>query len=219
MHQCWANPLFWGQDATLVSRDPIKCPKNIIDHYKDRKGNHADLKPTHFKYSKSKGPQCIPLAPGMVKMYGMLEQAIASKASKVPTTTTTFFYMKQTGQPYKPDYFSTYCGNLLVFKGKRLTTRELRHIFITGWRDFIHHPSTYFVREAVAQVEEATAGMMLNSRKAWDSTYDDSTTDRSIFTAMAHWPKFQEFMKEQHLDKASKVTIDPTTFDFSSIGT
>lgn len=155
----------------------------------------------------------------MVQLYGILEQAIASKGAKVPSTTTTLFHMKQSGQPYKAEYFSTYCGNQLVFKGKRLTTRELRHKFITGWRDFIHHPSTYLLREAVAQVEEATAGMMLNSRQAWDSTYDDSTIDRSLFTALVHWPKFQEFMKQQHLDKASKESIDPTTFDFSSMGT
>lgn len=206
--------------ATLAPcRDPTKCQKNIIEHYKDRNGTHADLKPIHFKYSKRKGPQCIPLAPGMVKLYGILEQAIASKGAKVPSTTTTLFHMKQTGQPYKAEYFSTYCGNQLVFKGKRLPTRKLRHMFITGWRDFIHHPSTYLLREAVAQVEEATSGMMLNSRQAWDSTYDDSALDRSLFTTLVHWPKFQEFMKQQYLDKSSKESIDPTTFDFSSLGT
>lgn len=131
-----------------------------------------------------------------------------------------FFQVQGSGEdkgknkPYKPNHFSLLIGNLLTFEGKRFHATHLRHMFVTGWRDFLEHPSTFHHKQVVSKLEEAAASMMLNSVPVWDKAYDDCPLDRGFFTAMGHWSKFQEFMKEQHELKASIVPIDPSTFDF-----
>lgn len=65
-----------------MCRDP-KCPKNHIYYYSNRNGTMGHINVEHHKYGKYKGPQVIPLAPKMVKLYGMLEQANATLSPKV----------------------------------------------------------------------------------------------------------------------------------------
>lgn len=126
---------------------------------------------------------------------------------------------KGKNKPYSSSYFSILIGNLLTIKGKRFTATKLRHMFVTGWRDFLEHPSTFRHNDVVGKLEESASSMMLNSVPVWNTHYDDCPMDRSIFAAMSHWSKFQEFMKEQHLLKASTKPIDPSKFDFFGMGT
>lgn len=118
--------------------------------------------------------------------------------------------------PCVQEYFSTICGNLLVCEGKRMTSNHLRHLYVTGWRDHMQCPSTFMVREQVRQVTMAASGMMLNSPEAWGS-YDNSTIDRTMNIALAIWPTFQAFMKEQHLDITSRKAWDPLSADLASM--
>lgn len=138
-----------------MCRDP-KCPKNQVSYYKDRKGLHANITATHYKYSKVKGPQDIMLMPGMIIKFAYLDQALLSLEAKTPT----YFFKRQGNQePYHKAYFSTICSKQLVFQGKRLTSNHMRHLFITGWRDFINHPSTILLRHTQAEMQ-ASQGVL-----------------------------------------------------------
>ena len=166
----------------------------------------------HFKYSQVKGSQLIPMSPNMFSMFAHLDRALASTMPSPPT----YFFKKTDGMPYSKEYFSTICGNLLVFEGQRFTSNQLRGMFVTGWRDFMQHPSTFVVREQIEQVTLAASGMLLNSPEAWGA-YDNSTIDRTMNVALAMWPKFQAFMKEQHLDLVSREPWDPTSANLASL--
>lgn len=92
------------------------CPKNHLEYFENRHGLGAFLQAIHFKLSKMKGPQNIPLAPNMRKMFNTLELAFASHfATQVQPT--TYFYKKTDKAPYTKEYFSQMCGNMLVFNG------------------------------------------------------------------------------------------------------
>jgi hypothetical protein len=136
-----------------------------------------------------------------------------------------FFQVQGSGEdkgknkPYSSSHFSIVIGNLLTINGIRFTATKLRHMFVTGWRDFLEHPSTFKHKQVVEKLEQCAASMMLNSVPVWNTTYDDCPMDRGFFTAMAHWGKFQEFMKQQHLLKASIKPINPSTFDFFGMDT
>lgn len=136
------------------------CPKNQVSYYKDRKGLHANITAIHYKYSKSKGPQDILLMPGMITKFAHLDQALLSIEAKTPTD---FFKRQGNQEPYQKAYFSTICSKQLVFQGKRLTSNHLRHLFITGWRDFINHPSTFLMRHTQAEMQ--ASGMC---SEVWD---------------------------------------------------
>jgi len=83
--------------------------------------------------------------------------------------------------------------------GKRFTATKLRHMVVTGWRDFLEHPSTLRHKQVVERLEESASSMMLNSVPVWNTHDDDCPMDRGVFEAMSHWSKFKEFMKEQHM--------------------
>lgn len=191
------------------------CPKNHLEYFENRHGLGAFLQAIHFKLSKMKGPQNIPLAPNMRKMFNTLELAFASHfATQVQPT--TYFYKKTDKAPYTKEYFSQMCGNMLVFNGTRLSTNQLRHLFVTGWKDFMEHPSTFLLRHTIGELNQAASAMMLNSPEVWHA-YDDSNTSRSLHCALALWPKFLEFMEQHHLDLASQKKWDPLTASMASL--
>lgn len=192
----------------VCCRDPTTCPKNRIEYIQDRKGCHAELVLVHFKNDTLKGEQHLPLSPKLRELIALVEQGRAATGGDT-------LFCSMSGAPYKLDYFSTVVGNLLVFDGKRLTPTDFRHLFSTAWRDFINSPNTWVVDQAVQQLEGAAAGLMLNSSAAWDATYDDSSINRSIHRVMAMWPKFVEFVKEQHLDQQSRTPYSPLTVDMA----
>lgn len=136
-----------------------------------------------------------------------------------------FFQVQGSGEdkgknkPYVPDHFSIIIGNLLTMNGKRSTATKLRHMFVTGWRDFLEHPSTLRHKQVVERLEESASSMMLNSVPVWNTHYDDCPMARGVFEALSHWSKFKEFMKEQHMLKASMQPINISPFDVFGMGT
>jgi hypothetical protein len=119
--------------------------------------------------------------------------------------------------PYSQEHFGILVGDLLTTKDVRLTTTKLRHMFITGWLDYNTNLSTQVHKLVGEGLCKDASSMMLNSMQVWSAYYDDATFDRSFLSTMSHWGKFQEFMKDKHLDKKSEKPIDPSTFGFFSL--
>ena len=185
------------------------CPKNRIHYYKDRKGLKAEMVLVHFKNDAMKGPQHLPLAKANLQVAAMLEQASAQyKVLVQGVHVDTLFYMHD-GTMYRGPYFSIVGGNILSFGAERCTANTFRHLFITAYRDFLASPTTQLLGLTTQQLEEAAAAMTLNSPAVWDAAYDDTNVSRGIHSCLSLWPKFVEFVHEQHLDKASQEPWDP----------
>ena len=190
---------------------PTSCPTNHISYIKDRHGMHACLELVHFKNSKAKGRQSLPLAPQLIEVVVHLEQAAAFLNSPTIFCQTCPKGPKPPAPiPYHDAYFSTVCTQAIAIP--TITAVVLRHMFITLWRDFISHPHTNLHSLNAQQLEVAAANLMLNSTHAWDS-YDDSTRHRGTSTAMAMWPAFSSFAHEHHLTKSSEEEWDPLDID------
>lgn len=194
------------------ARDPPTCSKNHVHYYQDRHGHHASLKATHFKNEAIKGPQDLPLSPSLLKPLSLLERGIHAMC---PSSPTLFF--AQDGDPYKGPYFSYIASKAISLDGVQLKANDLRHMFATLWRDFINSPSTQLLSLTITQLNASAADLMLNSTQAWSASYDDSSRDRAIHTTLSLWPKFQEFVKQAHIDHHSTKEWDPLTIDLDSL--
>lgn len=211
-HVPHASHLFLSSHSLQPSRNP-KCPKNHIKTFQDRWGHHASLEATHQKNESIKGPQSIPLSPSLLRPIVMLERAAHAINSRCPT-----LFFKGDGESYTyPSYFSTIASNAISFEGASLNANDLRHMFATLWRDFINSPTTKLHDLSIEQLNASAADMMLNSTKAWSTSYDDSIRDRAIPTTIALWPKFVEFVRMDHLDKMSIKEWDPLTIGITSL--
>ena len=186
------------------------CSKNHVVYTKNRKGLRAIFDVVHFKTEPTRGRQSIPLAKQTVEVFVMLEQASNFYDTLVAADVGTLFY-KRDGTPYADAYFSTTAAQILTIDGERCLARHFRHMFAAAWRDFIQCPTTRLIDSTVQELEEAATRLTLTSPDAWDATYDDSTIVRSMHSVMALWPKFQEFLFSQHLDKLSEQEWDPLT--------
>jgi hypothetical protein len=178
----------------------------------------------HFKNDSIKGPQHLPLAKENLEVATLLEQAAAFMDNTLEEGRVhTLFYDSTYLKPYKEAYFSTVCGNLLTMgdspnsQNTRVTSKDIRHMFATGWRDFTNHPGTHLRGLTTEQLDAAAADLMLNSTEAWNAAYDDSNRVRGMSTTMALWPSFLKFMHEQHLDKMSEEPWDPLAIDFEAL--
>jgi precorrin-6B methylase 1 len=77
-------------------------------------------------------------------------------------------------------------------------------MFATAWKDFVNSPIVAHTQLSSMQLTAAAADMMLNSTEVWDRHYDDSNRGRGTQLVLDLWPQFVEFVKQQHLDKASE---------------
>lgn len=75
LHTLTNSPMQWCRDSN--------CPKNHVYFYTNRNGTQGHINVVHHKYGKYKGSQIIPLAPKLIKMFGLLEQANATLSPKV----------------------------------------------------------------------------------------------------------------------------------------
>lgn len=167
----------------------------------------------HFKNDSVKGEQHLPLTPSLLEKFVYLEQAIASKMHNSPT-----LFCSHSGDVYGEDYFSTICSGVLSYDGVHLTCNDLRHKFVTSWRDFVNSPTTQLYEFSVQQACAAASNLMLNSTQVWDATYDDTNRARGILIVMRLWPKFLNFLKEQHLDLESREDWNPLTTPLDELG-
>lgn len=157
--------------------------------------------------------QEIMLSKGLTKELGQLEQGMA----KFWPNSTTLFCMVSNGQPYTSANLSMRVNHkLLVFGDKKLTSNQLRHMFITGYKDYMHHPASITQQQQVQHAIQGAAAMMLNTPEVWEH-YDDMRGDRQLLVALAHWPHFQAFMEARDKELHARKDIDPLTYDFSSM--
>jgi hypothetical protein len=199
---------------TLACSDSIHCTKNHICYYQDRHGHHASLMATHFKNDSLKGDQELPLSTSMLKPLTLLERA--TQASK---PNSSLLFCDHLGEPYKGPYFSMVCSKAISVGGIHLTANDVRHMFVTLWRDFLNHPSTKLIDLTIQQMSASAADLMLNTTAAWNLAYDDTTRNRAIHTTLSLWPKFVEFVHEAHLDALSKKEWNPLTIDIDTLPT
>lgn len=89
-------------------------------------------------------------------------------------------------------------------------------MFITGYKDYLLHPTTAQQRDMVQHAIQGASAMMLNTPGVWEH-YDDVSGDRQLLTAMAHWPHFQAFMRARDEEVMSREAIDPKDFDFTTV--
>lgn len=195
-----------------LCRDPSQCSKNHIDYYEDRHGHHASLKVTHFKNDAIKGDQELPLSPSLLRPLTLLERAIHHC---MPHSHLMFF--DHNGALFKGPYFSYVVSQAISVGGIHLTANDVRHMFVTLWRDFLNTPSTKLLDLTIHQLSASAADLMLNSTTAWSISYDDSTRNRAIHTTLALWPHFIEFVRQAHLDAMSRKGWDPLTIDIDSL--
>lgn len=71
---------------TLCSKE--ECPKNHPEYTKVHGKHTARLKLEHFKNDSVKFAQSLPLAPKMIEMFVLMEQAVAAVS---PGSSTLFF--------------------------------------------------------------------------------------------------------------------------------
>ena len=168
--------------------DAAECPKNHVIYFKDRKGMHGEMFVVHFKNSNTKGEQLLALSNEMLEVCVLLE-----KAARFVNSPTLFYATNN--NVFEEHYFSQVCSKLLSFGTHHITANTMRHMYVTHWKDYIHHPSTQLFGLGVEQLTLEAASLMLNSPAAWVAAYDDSLFDRSMSSTISHWPKFLEFVK------------------------
>lgn len=193
-------------------RHPTKCPKNHVDFFEDRHGIHASLFAIHFKNDAIKGEQELPLSPSLLKPLTMLAQGIAHS---FPLATHLFFDTH--GSLYKGPYFSHVVSQAISVDGLHLTATDVRHMFVTLWKDFINCPTTQLLDLTMHQLNASAADLMLNSTNAWAISYDDTNRNRAINTTLHMWPKFVKFVKEAHLDAISRKELNPLNIDIATL--
>ncbi|MFN7835817.1 MAG: hypothetical protein ACK5NY_08560 [Burkholderiaceae bacterium] len=165
---------------------------------------HATLNVTHFKNDHLKGEQELPLSTSLLKPLTLLEQGTHAC---FPSSKLLFFDTH--GALIKENYFGYVVSKAISVDGVHLTANDVRHMFVTLWRDFLSSPSTKLLDLTIHQASACAADLMLNSTSAWDISYDDTTRNRAIHLVLKLWPKFIEFVKEAHLDFVSRKDWDP----------
>lgn len=189
-----------------MCRAPSECPKNHVHYFEDRHGHHATLNASHFKNDTLKGEQALPLSSSLLKPISSLEKAIHAC---FPPTPLLFFGLH--GNLINDKYMSSVVSKAISLEGVHLTANDVRHMFVTLWRDFLNSPSTKLLDLSIHQASACAADLMLNSTASWDISYDDTTRRRAIHLTLSLWPKFVEFVKEAHLDHMSSKEWDPIT--------
>lgn len=120
---------------------------------------------------------------------------------------------------FEQPYFSKITKDAISLPTCTIIANDLRHMFSTLWNDFISSPptSSNILSLTITQLNACASDMMLNSTKAWAASYDDSHRERATTTTLALWPKFVEYVKNDHLDKMSTKGWDPHTISLSSL--
>ena len=170
--------------------------------------HHATFNVEHHKNEGIKGRQEIPLSSHLLLPITLLERA---SHFLFPNSPTLFFGYG--GEVYEQAYFSLIAKGGISLPHMSLKANDLRHMFVTLWMDFINTPSTHLLNLSISQLNACASNMMLNSTNAWDASYDDSHMDRAMLTTLAMWPKFVEFVREAHFDRASEEAWDPLIID------
>lgn len=193
-------------------RQPSDCPKNHVHYFEDRHGHHATLNASHFKNDSLKGEQALPLSHSLLKPMALLEKALHACFP-----TSHLLFGDSHGLLIDPTYMPSVVSKAISTDGVHLTANDVRHMFVTLWRDFLSSPSTQLLDLTIQQASACAADLMLNSTASWNISYDDTTRQRTILITLSLWPKFVDFVREAHLDFMSTNEWDPITIDLHTI--
>lgn len=199
---------------SLLACSDEDCPKNHFEHYEqevDTDGTisitkHAKIHFVHHKNERKAGPAIIPVAPEMVEVLIMLEQAAMHLAPNCPTIWSSSFKL-----PYGDEYWSTIGKGVLTDGDTPCTARDMRHEFSTMWRNFIDYAPASVLQMLGNQVEAAAAYLMGNTTAAWDATYDDNIRTRAKDRVIKLYPKFVEYVKAEAAKKKQLRPRNPHT--------
>lgn len=192
------------------------CSKNHVEHIVEEARDSetgevittklAKLKFIHHKNEKKDkhGPATLPLSPGMVEAFEVLEKAARHFAPHCPT-----LFSSINKETYSEPYFSQYSKQVLSSSDTQVRATDMRHEFSTAWRDFMDNPGTAVQGISTTIVEGAAAHLMGNSSAAWDATYDDHMRTRALDRIIAMYPRFREFVKGEHARKRQQRPRDP----------
>ncbi|KAL4457988.1 hypothetical protein ABPG75_012853 [Micractinium tetrahymenae] len=188
------------------------CSKNRICYIEDDNEDEpsAAIECVHYKYSKVKGPQVIPLSAELGARFADLDHEMSNHFPD----SHTLFCTAGRGIPYSMSYFNSLInGKLLRFDDEEVTAVVLRRKFVRAFRDFLSDPATGAALHGriVERATESAAAMMLNSPGVWDH-YDDMGGERSTQLALHLWPRFQAFVREQDAKLQKRRYIDPDTY-------
>ncbi|KAL4855398.1 hypothetical protein ACK3TF_003947 [Chlorella vulgaris] len=193
------------------------CPKNHIEHFEEvvEEGTTtttttmcARLHFVHHKNERRQGPAILPVAPEVVEVLTMLEQASRHLAPQAPTI---FFSSNKTA--YSSEYWSQIGRAALTVGSTPCTARDMRHEFSTSWRDFVDHVPNSVLQMLGSQVEAAAAYLMGNTPAAWDAVYDDNMRARAKEKVLKLYPKFveDEDCPKNHIEHFEEVVEEGTT--------
>lgn len=167
---------------------------------------------THFKNDAIKGEQELPLSTSLIYPFSLLERAM-----QATQPSSKLLFCGTNGSLYHAPYFSYVCSKAISIGGVHLTANDVRHMFVTLWKDFVSAPSTQLLDLTIHQACASAADLMLNSTKSWSISYDDTNRNRAINITLALWPKFTKFVREAHLDATSTKPWDPLTSSLTDL--
>ena len=190
------------------------CPKNHIIHHDDTVVEGATTTTTkcakfhfvHHKNERRQGAVILPVAPKVVELLTLLEQASKYLAPQAPT-----LYFSSNKTPYSSDYWSQIGKRALSAGGTPCTARDMRHEFSTSWRDFVDHVPNSVLQMLGSQVEAAAAFLMGNTPDAWDAVYDDNMRTRAKEKVLKLYPKFVEYVQAEAALKRQQRPRNPHT--------
>lgn len=202
------------QEPSIACRE-TECSKNHFEHFDVVEGEepnmvttkHAKIHFVHHKNDRIHGAVTLPVAPEVVEVLTMLEQAASFLTPICPTIWSSSFK-----EPYQKDYWSQIGkAALSLGVGSPCNARELRHEFSTHWRDFIDHAPSNVLQMLGTQLEAAAAFLMGNTPAAWDATYDDNMRTRAKERVLKLYPNFVEYVKSEHNKKKQVRMRNPHT--------
>ena len=199
--------------TALWCRDE-ECPKNHFVHYEEvvedggttTTTKCAKLNFVHHKNERRQGPAILPVAPEVVEVLTLLEQASKHVAPDAPT-----IFFSSNKAAYSSDYWSQIGKAALSEGGTPCTARDMRHEFSTCWRDFVDHVPNSVLQMLGSQVEAAAAYLMGNTPAAWDAVYDDNMRTRAKDKVLKLYPKFVEYVQAEAAKKKQQRPRNPHT--------
>lgn len=82
---------------------------------------------------------------------------------------------------------------------------------MTAWADYVDQAEYEAGDVTATMLKDAAAALVGNSVVAWERNYDAKARSRGVDRVVAHYPKFQEFVKRQHAHGLNQITRDPIT--------
>jgi len=190
------------------------CPKNHLRHTTNTSSNEdqAVIHLEHHKNSGRQGPVEYVVAPGMVKVWAMIEGAAAYLG---PNARGLFFpptgYKTKGQELYSEDYMSSRVSKQLSKCGRKCGANDARHLFGTMFSLYLGQATFTTEDLSSAYLRDAAAVMTGSSSVAWNRTYDANARVRGYRRVLHHYPSFKEFVVADFERVQATVGRNPIT--------